>query len=207
MLTIGITGGVATGKSTVATLFRQHGATVLSADEAAREVTAPGSPVLAQIASASAFGHEYILPDGSLDRAALGQRVFSKSEDRAALEAITHPAILQRLHEQIEAARAVLPPNSVIAVEVPLLYEAGMESWFDRVVVAACSEPVQLSRLQSRGNLSEEEARLRTGTQMPLAEKISRAHYTLWNNSTLEYLQMQFEKLWDEFMALGNEGE
>src|SRR4051794_23333610 len=100
MLTIGITGGVATGKSSVATLFRSYGATTFSADEAAREVVQPGSPVLRAIAEA--FGEEYVLGDGSLDRTALGKLIFNDPAKRATLEGITHPAILARLREQMD---------------------------------------------------------------------------------------------------------
>jgi dephospho-CoA kinase len=190
---IGITGGLATGKSTVADLFRKHGALVLSADEAARAVTAPGSPVLQQISSR--FGPEFIQSNGELDRAALGSYIFSHPEARHALEQITHPAILRLLQEQIARTQKDAP-DAVIAVEVPLLFEAGMEDWFDEVIVVAVPEPLQVERLCSRNGLTPEEARVRIAAQMPLAEKIARADTTIWNSGSLSETAAQVDEVW-----------
>jgi dephospho-CoA kinase len=191
---VGITGGVATGKSTVATLFRKLGATVFSADEAAHEVVAPGSPALQAIADR--FGPEFILPDGTLDRARLGALVFADPAARADLERITHPAILQLLRKQIDSGRATLPAGSVIAVEVPLLFEAGMEDWFDLVIVVACSPDVQMARLRSRSGLDEGEATKVISAQMPLEEKVRRAHITLWNDGLPDELEREVVRVW-----------
>lgn len=201
---VGITGGVATGKSTVATLFRKLGATVFSADEAAREVVAPGSPALQSIADR--FGPEFIHSDGTLDRAKLGALVFADAGARADLERITHPAILRRLREQIDSARARLPAGSVIAVEVPLLYEAGMEDWFDKVVVVACSLDVQAARLRARSGLSEQEALRVIAAQMPLEEKVRRAHLTVWNDGGPAELEREVERAWNGLTANANPG-
>jgi dephospho-CoA kinase len=179
MPVIGITGGLATGKSTVAALFRERGAVVFSADEAAREVVQPGSAVLQAIAET--FGPQYLLPSGELDRSAMGALVFSDPEALRRLESITHPAIQQRLREQVDKAKRS-NPEAVIAVEVPLLYEAGMEEWFDKVVVVKASEETQLARLMNRNALSEREARRRIASQMPLAEKVGRADIVVHND-------------------------
>jgi len=196
---IGITGGVATGKSTVATLFRKRGATVFSADEAAREVVQPGSSALDAIAKA--FGREILLPDGPLDRAALGRRVFADPEARATLERITHPLILERLRAQIDSARAALGPDATIAVEVPLLYEAGMEDWFDHVIVVACAPAVQMERLRARSGLSEEEAQRQIAAQLPLDEKVRRAHITIWNDGNEADLANAVESVWNRLAS------
>jgi len=192
MPTIGITGGVATGKSAVAALFHRKGAVVFSADEAARDVLAPGSPALQQVVET--FGPDYLLPDGRLDRARLGARVFSDPAARRALEAITHPRILALLRAQIEATRQQ-DPDALIIVEAPLLYEAGMAGWFDRIVVVAASEPTQIERLRARDGLTEEEARRRIAAQMPLAEKIARADDVIWNEGALADLESPVEAI------------
>src|SRR5438105_7238577 len=127
MPVVGITGGLATGKSLVTALFKAEGATVFSADEAARAVLEPNGPVLREIAQT--FGAEMIRPDGSLDRARLAQRIFADPKNRERLNRITHPPILRLLRAQIEGAQADLPPGSVIAVEVPLLFETNMQDW------------------------------------------------------------------------------
>jgi dephospho-CoA kinase len=191
---IGITGGLATGKSTVTDLFRKHGALVLSADEAARAVSTPGSPVLDKIAEA--FGPQFIRADGDLDRAALGAHVFSHPEARHTLDQITHPAILRLLQEQIARARES-QPEAVIAVEVPLLYEARMEDWFDEVIVVAIPEDLQMERLCHRSGLTPEEARVRIAAQMPLAEKTARADTILWNTGSIEETARQVDDVWN----------
>lgn len=198
MSLIGITGGVATGKSAVTALLRQKGAVTFSADEAARAVLAPDTPTLRQVAET--FGNEFLLPDGRLDRARLGARIFSDPAARRALEALTHPPILALLHQQIAAAQEK-DPAAIIAVEVPLLFEAGMEDWFDRIVVVAASEPTQIARLRARDGLSEEEARRRIATQRPLSEKIARADDVIWNEGTLADLAAPVEALWDRLRS------
>lgn len=190
---VGLTGGIATGKSTVARMLADRGAVVLSADDAARQVTAPGSPALAEIARA--FGPSVLRPDGSLDRAALAATVFDDPQARRRLEALTHPPILALLRTQIQEARAALPPGGVIVVEVPLLFEAGMEDWFDRVVVVTAPEAQQVARLAGRSDLSPEEARRRIAAQMPLADKEARAQMVIRNGADLAAMAAQVDAL------------
>lgn len=177
---IGITGGPATGKSTVTGLFRHYGAVTFSADEASRAVTGPGSPALRCIAAE--FGGEYFRPDGSLDRHRLGALVFGDAGARRRLEALTHPYILRLLRSQIEAVREDYPHDTTVAVEMPLLFEAGLEGWFDSVVVVAASEETQVRRLQERDGLDETDARRRLAAQMPLQAKTARANHVIWND-------------------------
>lgn len=188
---IGITGGVATGKSTVAKLMQERGAIIFSADEAARAVVGPGSSALRKIAAT--FGPDYLLPDGSLNRPNLAQRIFSDPQARRTLEKITHPLIERLLLAQMEAARKDFPPDPLVAVEVPLLYEAGREGWFDKIVVVASSEETQIARLRWRNGLSSEEARARIAAQMPLSEKIARADIVIWNEGDLNQLAAQVD--------------
>jgi dephospho-CoA kinase len=194
MPVIGITGGIATGKSLVTDLFRQRGATTFSADEAARAMLAPGGPVLASIVQA--FGPEIQRPDGNLDRAALGQRIFADPEARARLDRILHPPILRLLRAQIAAAQEDLPPEAVIAVEVPLLYEAHLEDWFDHIVVVSASETTQLTRLRIRNGLEEAEARQRLAAQWPLADKVARADFVLTNDGSRDEIAAAVAALW-----------
>lgn len=201
MPTIGITGGLATGKSSVASLFREWGAVVISADEIAREVLAPGTPALQEVMER--FGPEMLRPDGTLDRARLGALIFADLGARRALEAITHPRILALMKERIQSAVDEHGRNTIIAVEVPLLYEAGMESWFDAVLVVASSEQTQIARLRARDGLSEAEARQRIASQMPLAEKIARADYVIWNEGDPKQLAEEVKAVWRKLTLQG----
>jgi dephospho-CoA kinase len=188
---VGITGGVATGKSAVTRLFQKRGITVFSADEAAR------APLTDSVrnAIAEAFGPEMLRPDGSLDRARLAARVFSDPEARERLNRITHPPILRLLCAQIESARKDLPPGSLIAAEVPLLYETELSGWFDYVLVVSASESVQLARLQSRNQLRRAEALRRIRSQMALQDKEARADFLITNNGTYAELEQAVDAL------------
>lgn len=188
---IGITGGLATGKSAVTRLFRARGITVFSADEAARAILT--EPVRKSIAEA--FGPEVLRPDGSLDRARLGALVFADPEARERLNHLTHPPILRLLRAQIESACKDLPPGSIVAVEVPLLYEIELSGWFDSVLVVSASESVQRTRLQSRNRLDSEEANRRIRAQWPLQEKEARADYVITNNGTCAELERAVDAL------------
>lgn len=196
---IGITGGIGTGKSTVAEILRGLGAITFSADEAAREVLQPGSAGLTEVIAS--FGPQVIGPDGALDRARLAEIVFADSDARERLEDITHPRILKLLRDQIDDARQRNPPETLIAVEAPLLFEAGMEDWFHHIVVVTASEDNQIARLRERSNLTQDEARARIRAQMPLAEKASRAHHEIQNDGTLDDLRSQVKELWKEAIA------
>ena len=130
-MVVGVTGGIASGKSAVTRRLRDRGAVVFSADEASRAVMAPGRPVVTALAKE--FGPGFVSPDGTLDRAALAARVFPSAEARERLNRIVHPAILRLLHAQIEAARADLPAGTLIIVEVPLLFETNIAGWFEQL--------------------------------------------------------------------------
>lgn len=199
MPVIGITGGLATGKSLVTRLLGAKGATVFSADEAARAVLSPNSAVLQEIVRA--FGPEMQRPDGSLDRSRLGQRIFADAEARERLNRIMHPPILRLLRAQIESARADLPPDAVIVVEVPLLYETGMQDWFDRVVVVTASEASQIARLHTRNRLDEAEARRRLAAQWPMREKERLADEVVINDGTQEEAAEAVEALWQRLKS------
>ena len=168
MKTIGLTGGIATGKSTVAKILRDElGVPVIDADQVAREVVAPGQPALAEISAR--FGPKTLTPEGALDRRALGAIVMGDPDARRALEAITHP----RIRAAIQAALAALAEAGApaAAVEAALLVETGAYRLYDALLVVSCAPEVQLLRLMSREGMSEAEARRWVQSQLPLAEK------------------------------------
>ena len=181
-MVIGLTGGIATGKSTATAFLREAGIPVIDADEVARAVVEPGQPALAELAAA--FGPSILLPGGSLDRKRLGDLVFGDAAARQRLNAITHPYIHQAIGVQTEALAAT--GTQFIVLDVPLLFESGMDRDVDRVWVVAASAAQQLARLMERDALSEAEARRRIESQMPLADKIRRADAVIDNSGSRE---------------------
>jgi len=179
---LGLTGNIASGKTTVAKWFGEAGARVLSADQLAREVVRPGSLLLKQIAAR--FGPQVLQANGELDREILSGLIFADPQSRRELDSLMHPAIaelsLQRLAE-LNADQATL-----VVYESPLLYEAGAESRVDKVLVVAVDPEQQLQRLMSRDSIDESTARRRIAAQLPQAEKISRADYVIDNSGTEE---------------------
>lgn len=191
MYVIGLTGGIATGKSTVSALLAELGLPVVDADKLAREVVEPGQPALAEIRRA--FGPGVIAPDGTLDRAALARLVFRDEGARRRLEGIIHPRVRERMRQIL--AGLASQGESLAVVDVPLLFEAGFDTDVDEVWVVSASEEEQLHRLMVRDGLSEEEARLRIEAQMPLVEKRARADRVIDNNGSPAATRRQVESL------------
>lgn len=194
---IGVTGGIATGKSTVMNIFARLGARTLSADAVAREVLAKGGICYQQ--TIQRFGEEIVGIDGEIDRATLGGIIFSDPSARQDLENITHPHIIAQINRQIEEFRAdSANVDHVLAVEIPLLVECGLESVVDDVVVVAAELETQVCRLTTIRGISSDEAELRIKAQMPLDMKIERADWVIWNDGSLESLESQVRAVWDE---------
>jgi dephospho-CoA kinase len=187
----GLTGGIGSGKSTVARLLRERGVPVVDADELAREAVAPGSAGLAEVVAA--FGADVLNSDGALDRQRLGERVFADAEARKRLNSITHP-IVRRLSQE-RFAELDRQGVELAAYDVPLLFEVGLDAVLKPTVVVACSEATQLARVGARDGLSEAAVLARIAAQMPLSEKRRRADYVLENDGTLEELAQQLEAL------------
>ena len=185
MLRVGLTGNVAAGKSTVLDLWAAEGVPVVSADELSRRAVEPGSPGLAEVRAT--FGESVILPDGTLDRAALRELVFRDEGRREQLEAVLHPRV-RALRDAWLAERAAEGARLVVA-EIPLLFETGMEGDFDRIVLVDAPGPVRLARMVAGRGLDEGEARRIMAAQMDPAEKRRRAHHVLDNSGTLELLR------------------
>jgi dephospho-CoA kinase len=192
MLRVGLTGGIATGKSYCLARFATLGVPVVDADLLARDAVAPGSRALADVATR--FGASILLPDGSLDRAALGRIVFTDRAARTDLEAIVHPEVYRRIGEWF-AAR---PPATRLAIaDIPLLFETGHEHDFERVIVAACDPQQQLRRLMQRDSLSEAEARARLNAQWPIEEKVARADYVIRTDGSVADTDSQVRTVYE----------
>lgn len=197
MLLIGLTGGIASGKSVVAARLKSLGAVHVDADVLAREVVEPGTPGLAAIERE--FGRSVIAADGTLDRPALGAIVFSDPERRLALNAITHPAVWRRAKELFAAAG----PDDVVVYDVPLLVEASGERpmSFDLVVVVNASTATRLERLVELRGMTREEAQHRLNSQATDTERLAIADVVIDANGTLEETLAQVDRLWAKLAA------
>ena len=194
---IGLTGSIASGKSTVAGMLRALGATVVDADTLARQAVAPGTPALAAIRDR--WGPGVLAPDGSLDRAALRRIVFADPGERSALEAVVHPEVERRRQVEVAAARAAGAP--LIVCDIPLLFEKEMAHRFDLVVFVDASDDVRLQRLVRHRRLPAAEAGAMLAAQMPNAEKRRRADVVVPNDGDLESLRSAVVALWPRLLA------
>lgn len=188
---IGLTGSIASGKSTVSAMLKRKGFPIVDADEIARQVVEPGSPVLTEISQA--FGQGVLQADGSLNREKLGELIFNDKEKRLQLNGIIHPAIRKEMLRQKEewlarGARTVI-------MDIPLLFESKLQSLVDKIIVVSVTPEVQKERLIARNVLSEEEADARIQSQMPVKEKEKEADAVLYNNHTVEQTEEQLERL------------
>jgi dephospho-CoA kinase len=188
---VGLTGGIATGKSTVARLLSDLGVVVIDADRLAREIVEPGEPALQEIVDA--FGEEVLSEEGTLDRAHLGARIFADPDARKRLEAITHPRIAREMFHRAEKARQQGHP--FVVYDAALLVETGTHRLLDSLIVVDCSEESQLHRLLHRDDLSPEAARHRIDSQMPLSEKRAVADYVIDNDGSLAQTEAQVRQL------------
>lgn len=178
---VGLTGGIASGKSVVSRQLVELGCRLVDADVLAREVVEPGAPALGAIVDA--FGPDVVGPDGRLDRKRLGAVVFADPARRKTLEAITHPAITAR-RQAILAAWAAEGFDGIVVLDIPLLIEVGAVASVDRVILVYAEPAVQLERLIGRDGFAPAEAARRIASQMPLADKVRHAHYVVDNSGS-----------------------
>lgn len=197
MKIIGLTGGIACGKTTVAAMLKELGATVLDADEISRGLTAPGGPALPAIREA--FGAQVFAPDGTLDRKALASIVFSNGEALRTLNAITHPMVIARLERGIAACRENAVP--IVVLDVPLLFEVGAEKLADTTLCVTAPTEVQIRRMQSRNGYTPTEAMERINSQMPVSEKAARSDAVLDTDKPLAQLREEVEKLYNVWLT------
>ncbi len=203
MLRVGLTGSIAVGKSFVAEVLAQLGCRVLDADATAREVVEPGAEGLRLVAEA--FGPEVLRPDGSLDRARLGEIVFADEEKRRLLNSILHPLIIAAQDEWLRE-REREGPRGVAVIDAALMIETGSFRRFDKLVVVHCDPGVQLERLMRRNGLSREEAERRVAAQMPQEEKMRHADFLIDTSGTREETRRRAEAVYEELRGLAERG-
>lgn len=195
MIIIGLTGGIASGKSTVAGMLEEKGALLLDADLIAREVVLPGKPAWREIRDW--LGPSITGPDGAIDRARLGKLIFADPAARQRLNGIVHPRVMESFVTRTEEIRQQCP-DAVVVYDVPLLIEAKMDRLVDLVVLVYAAEEIQLARLQSRDNLPAAEAISRVRAQMPLAEKRAYADVVIDNSGSQAETLRQVNRFWKE---------
>lgn len=195
---VALTGGIASGKSTIARRLAEHGAIVVDADQLVREVQAPGSPVLARISGE--FGTDVILPDGSLDRPALGARVFGDPDAVARLNAIVHPAVRTESARRFAAAFAA-DPAAVVVYDVPLLVEARADEPWDLIVVAHAPAEVRRRRLVELRGMTEEDAAARIASQVSDDRRLAVADVVIDTAGSVSETLTQVDDLWEQLAA------
>ena len=193
---IGLTGGIASGKSTVSAILAELGAVVIDADLIAREVVARGTPGLAAVVEA--FGAEMLTPDGELDRPRMGALVFSDEERRRVLESIVHPLVFER-YAELEAAAS---PDALVVHDIPLLVESGRAGEFDAVIVVDAPEELQVERMVRDRGWTEDEARARIAAQATREQRRAVATHLIENTGTREDLRQRVTEVFDALAAV-----
>ncbi len=198
MLKIGLTGGIASGKSTVSDWLRNHNYHLIDADRIARDVVIPGSEGLRRIAAV--FGDRILLEDGRLNRSKLGNLIFHNEDQRKNLNRMIHPLIRTEMRKQLKLLETLGAP--VVFLDVPLLFEGSFEGWTDKTIVVYATKDNQIQRLMTRNSLTKAEALSRINTQMPLEEKKKRASAVIDNNGTIRETEEQLVKLLKQWMIM-----
>jgi dephospho-CoA kinase len=193
MYLVGLTGGIASGKSYVASLLGELGASTVDADQVAREVVVPGSTGLVQVVGA--FGFEILLPSGELDRIKLGNIVFADAEKRIELEKILHPLIKERTTKLISEQA-----SDIVVYAVPLLVEANVDYPFDAIITVEAGVENQVARLMNSRQMAEADARARIGAQTSSAERRARANYVIDSSGTKEQTRLQVAEVWTKLL-------
>ncbi|MGE5561500.1 MAG: dephospho-CoA kinase [Chloroflexota bacterium] len=195
MRVIGLTGGIASGKSTVSRILREMGAEIVDADVLAHEVLRPGTEGWAQVVAT--FGNDILRPDGTINRRLLGKKVFPDPEAVRKLNGIVHPRVIRASVERIESARRIWGTSQhLLVIDAPLLIEAGMHTMVDEVWVVKVDEHTQLERLMQRDKFTIGEAIARVHAQMPLSEKLTYADRVIDNTGSVESTRSQIERIW-----------
>ena len=198
MKMIGLTGGIATGKSIVASVFREMGAIILDADVIARVVVLPHQPAWKDIVEF--FGPEVVNEDQSLNRAKIGEIVYNNPDSLKELNSITHPRIMQYYKDELHRIK-IEQPDAIVVLEVPLLYETNMDRLCQQVVVVYVDHETQIKRLMKRDNISYADAIKRVEAQMPMDEKVRRADFVIDNRSSMEETKEKATKYYNEILT------
>lgn len=192
MLVVGLTGGYASGKSTVARIFVEMGAVLIDADELAREVVRPGKPAWSEIVAH--FGKGILLENSEIDRKALAEIIFRDEKERERLNSIVHPMVLEEELKAIDEIRG-RKPEAIVIMNVPLLIESGHFNYCDRIVVVTVDEETHIKRLMDRDGFTREEAIRRISSQMPLSEKVKYADFVIDNSGSVEETKREVRKI------------
>lgn len=198
MNVIGLTGGIGSGKSTVSSYLKEKGYTIIDADQIARRVTEPGSPILDQLAAA--FGQDILFEDGSLNRKKLGHIVFADPEKKARLDQITLGAVCGKIREDLESVREAAKggktdADGIVVLDVPLLFETGLDELADAVWVVDATDETRIRRVCARDQMSRQDAENRLASQMSREERCRRADSVIDNSGDLDHLYEQIERL------------
>jgi dephospho-CoA kinase len=193
---IGLTGGIASGKSTVSKMFREKGIRVVDADQIAREVVEVGKPAYQKIVET--FGEEILQADQTINREKLGALIFADEKKREQLNQIVHPAIRKEMLKQSQEEKE--KHAKVVVLDIPLLFESNLTHLVDKTILVYVDEETQLKRLMKRNDLSEKDAKLRISSQLPLKEKIRLSDEVINNNGSIEETQTQLQQLIRKFV-------
>ena len=195
MLIVGLTGGVASGKTTVSEVLREEGATLIDADQIARELVQPQTPAWQEVVRS--FGNEILNRDGSIDRQKLASLIFSNSRQRNRLNRILHPRIKEEIGRRLKDIQQK-DPDAIVVIDIPLLIETGGHRETDKVIVVVCTEAQQIERLRKRNQLSKEQAQAMLSSQMPLEEKTTLADYVICSEGSLEETRQKARNVFQE---------
>ena len=198
MLNVGLTGGIATGKSTVVRMLVRRGARVIDHDALVHALQEPGRPVWTRIVEA--FGREILDAGGRIDRKRLGALVFGSEERRKALEGIVHPAVLEEAERERERIGRQ-DERAIVLSDIPLLLEVGMQDRFDLILLVYASPEVQIARVMKRNKMTRDEAEARLSAQMPIDEKLGRADVVIRNDGSMRELEKRVDEVWEELLA------
>lgn len=201
MVVVGVTGGIGSGKGLASDFLRSRGAAIIDADEVARQLTQPGSRLVAEIASA--LGPQFVREDGALDRRKLARAVFSDPQSVSKLNAIMHPPIMEEIQQRLAQLRRERS-HAIVCVVAPLLLEAGGRGTVDRVLVMAAQQEERVRRVMARDNLTEEEVRLRMAAQMSLEQQRRSADWVVDTTAGREAAVQQLEEVWAELKTLAS---
>lgn len=190
-LIVGLTGGIASGKSTVSSMFREFGIPVICADQIAKDVVNVGTPVYKQIVKQ--FGEQILNRDQTINRAKLGSVVFHNEMKRKQLNDIVHPAVREEMRKQQE--KYTFQGEPIVVLDIPLLFESKLTHLVDKVIVVYVDDETQIKRLMMRNGFSKEEALARINAQMPLKEKVKKANEVIDNNGTIEETKEQLKNI------------
>ena len=188
MKVIGLTGGIATGKSTVSAILKKAGAVIIDADRIAREAVKKGLPAYREIVEH--FGESVLLPDGEINRSLLGDIIFNSPRKKQLLNKIVHPYVSKETHRQLQQIERT-QPNTIVVLDIPLLIETAMDKDLSEVIVVYAPEHIQIKRLMKRDRLTQVDARARIRSQMPIEEKKRRATIVIDNSGTREETRRQ----------------